>query len=130
MAAKFEIQSAQAGGYSWVLVSQGRTLATSPTYTTKAAAQNGMASFRAAAADAPLVDLTLPAPKTPAGKAARVTGRVLSRAVIEGGRAAETIEKVATKASKRTAKMATNAVETVVDAATGPKRKAPAKKRR
>ena len=124
MAANFEIQSPKAGEYRWVLVSQGRTLATSPGYASKAAAQNGMASFRTAAANAPLVDLTLPAAKTPAGKAARVTGRVLGRAVTTGGRAVEAVEKVAAKTTKRAAKTASNVVETAVDAATGPKRKA------
>jgi len=127
MAAKFEIQSPKAGEYRWVLVSQGRTLASSPTYTSKAAAQNGMASFRTAAANAPLVDVTL-RPATPAGKAARVTGRALGRAVIKGGRAVDTVEKAAAKATKRAAK-GTKALNSAAKA--GTKRAATtAKKRR
>jgi uncharacterized protein YegP (UPF0339 family) len=90
--AKFQIVITKAGQYRWVLLRRGCTLATSPTYASKAAAQNGMTSFRKAAADAPLVDVTLRAATTPAGKAGRVPGRAVGRAVVKSGRAVEQVE--------------------------------------
>jgi uncharacterized protein YegP (UPF0339 family) len=128
MAAKFEIQSPKAGEYRWVLVSQGRTLATSPAYTTKAAAQNGMASFRTAAGSAPLVDTTLRAARTPGGKAARATGGAVGRAVVKSGRAVETVQKAAARTTKRAAKETTKAVQSAAEAVTGPTRGGRAKK--
>ncbi|HYH50248.1 MAG TPA: DUF1508 domain-containing protein [Acidimicrobiia bacterium] len=122
MAAKFEIQSPKAGEFRWVLVSQGRTLATSPAYTSKAAAQNGMASFRTAAGNAPLIDTTLRAARTPAGKAARTTGRAVGRAVVKSGRAVEKAEKAAARTTKRATTETTRAVKSAAKAATAPKR--------
>ena len=115
LAAKFEVEQS-GSGYRWVLKSQGRTLATSPTYTSKAAAQNGMASFRTAAANAPLVDATLRAARTPAGKAGRATGRAVGRAVVKSGRAVEKVEKAAAKTTKRAAKTAATVTEAVAGA--------------
>lgn len=99
MAAKFVIRSPKAGEYHWVLLSQGRTLATGPSYTTKASAEKAIASMRQAAAGATVADLTLSAPKTPAGSAARTVGRVVARAVVRGGRAVEQGETAMVEAS-------------------------------
>lgn len=73
MAAKFEIRSPKSGEYSWVLLSQGRTLATGGSYKTKASAEKAVASMRAAVGGATVVDLTLPAARTSAGAAAEET---------------------------------------------------------
>lgn len=77
MAAKFEIRST-GGGWTWVATSQGRTLALGETYTTKAAAQNAIASLRKGAPTAPIVDLTLPAAKT-AAKATKQAAKKAAR---------------------------------------------------
>ena len=79
MAAKFEIRSPKAGQFRWVLVSQGRTLATSPTYARRALAEKSIDSFRMAAIAAPVTDLTVPAAQTTSGKVARVAGRAAGR---------------------------------------------------
>ena len=94
MAAKFEIRSPKAGQFRWVLVSQGRTLATGETYSRRALAQKSIDSFRMAATAAPVDDLTQ---ATAAGKVARVAGRVAAKAVVKGVRA---VEKVTAKAAK------------------------------
>ena len=52
MAAKFEIRQPKAGEFRWVLVSQGRTLATSESYTRKVSAEKAIESLRKAAASA------------------------------------------------------------------------------
>src|SRR4051812_20067153 len=83
VAAKFEIRSPKAGEFNWVLTSQGRTLATGESYTRKVSAEKAIASLRTAAGSATVVDLTLKPAKTPAGKAARVTGRAVARAVVK-----------------------------------------------
>ena len=49
MAAKFEVVQS-GGGYRWVLTSQGRTLATSESYSRRALAEKAITSFRMAAA--------------------------------------------------------------------------------
>ena len=97
MAAQFEIHRPKAGAYRWVLVSQGRILATSEAYNRRAAAEKAIVSFRMAAASAPVLDTTEP-PSETAGKAARATGRVLAKAVVKGARA---IEKLETKITKQ-----------------------------
>lgn len=79
MASKFEIRSPKAGQFHWVLVSQGRTLATSPTYPRRALAQKSIDSFRMAAIAAPVTDLTVPAAETTPGKMARAAGRTAGR---------------------------------------------------
>ncbi len=88
MAAKFEIHSPTAGTYRWVLVSQGRTLATSPAYSRRALAERSIDSFRMAARAAPVDDRTAAPAKTAPAKAARAAGRL-------AGRAAETVRKTA-----------------------------------
>jgi uncharacterized protein YegP (UPF0339 family) len=95
MAAKFEIHSPKAGEYQWVLVSQGRVLATSELYGRRALAEKAIVSFRMAAAAAPVIDTTMPAAKAPTGKVARATGRAAARAVLKGARAVEKAKKTA-----------------------------------
>ena len=69
MAAKFEIRSPKAGEFRWVLVSQGRTLATSESYTRKVSAEKAIESLRKAAATATVNDTTAkPAKKVAAAK--------------------------------------------------------------
>lgn len=79
MAAKFEIRSSKTGQFRWVLVSQGRTLATSPAYSRRALAEKSIDAFRMAAIAAPVSDLTVPAAKTTPGKMARAAGRTAGR---------------------------------------------------
>jgi len=100
MAAKFEIRSAKAGEYRWVLVSQGRILATSEVYRRKGLAEKAIVSFRMVAVNAPVSDTTRPAAKTPTRKAARATGQVLAKAVVKGARAVEKTDKAVAKATK------------------------------
>jgi len=87
VAAKFEIRQPKAGQFNWVLVSQGRTLATGEAYGRKVSAQNAIESLRKAAATATVADLTLPPAKTAPGKAARATGRAVGKAVVTAGTA-------------------------------------------
>ena len=92
MAAKFEIQSPKAGQYRWVLVSQGRVLATSEAYSRRSLAEKAIVPFRMAAVNAPVIDTTLPGETTATGKAARATGRALAKAIVKGGGAIEKAE--------------------------------------
>jgi uncharacterized protein YegP (UPF0339 family) len=69
VAAKFEIRQPKAGEFRWVLVSQGRTLATSESYTRKVSAEKAIESLRKAAATATVNDTTAkPAKKVAAAK--------------------------------------------------------------
>ena len=116
MAAKFEIRSPEAGQYRWVLVSQGRTLATGPAYARKGLALKAIDSFRMAAIAAPVDDQTRAPARTAAGKVARVAGRVAAKAVVKGARAVEKVEETAVKApaaAKKTVKRAATKVEKV-----------------
>lgn len=79
MASKFEIRSPKAGQFRWVLISQGRTLATSPVYTRRALAEKSIDSFRMAAIAAPVTDLTVPVSETTPGRMARAAGRTAGR---------------------------------------------------
>jgi uncharacterized protein YegP (UPF0339 family) len=99
--AKFEIRPVN-GGWTWVVTSQGRTLASGETYARRAQAEKAVVSFRTAAVNAPVIDTTIPAAKTATGKAARATGRVLGKAVVKSGRAVEKVEKTAAGAAKKT----------------------------
>ena len=57
--ATFEIKEAKNGQYVFNLkAGNGEIIATSETYTTKAAAQNGIESVRRNAGDAKIIDLT------------------------------------------------------------------------
>jgi uncharacterized protein YegP (UPF0339 family) len=108
MAAKFEIRSPKAGEVRWVLVSQGRTLATSEAYSRRGSAEKAIDSFRLAAIGAPVIDTTAPAAKTATRTAARAAGRLVGKSVVKSGRAGEKIEKTA---AKSTAKRAAKTVE-------------------
>lgn len=101
MAAKFEVR-ASGSGFQWVLSSQGRTLATSPTYSRRALAEKAIVSFRMAAIAAPVNDTTPTrgtAPSAPIAKAARTTGRVVGKAADATTKAARTAVKVAKQAA-------------------------------
>jgi uncharacterized protein YegP (UPF0339 family) len=105
MAAKFEIRSPKAGEFSWVLRSQGRTLATGETYGRKVSCVNAIESFRKAA-PAATVDDTTP---TRAGKkagAAKTTAKA-------AGRTAQTTAKVAAKTGRTAKKAAAGAAKKV-----------------
>lgn len=66
MAAKFEISSPKPGQFSWVLKSQGRTLATGESYARRVSAEKAIESLRKAVATATVADLTLKPAKTAA----------------------------------------------------------------
>jgi uncharacterized protein YegP (UPF0339 family) len=73
VAAKFEIRSATAGEFRWVLVSQGRTLATSEAYKRKVSAEKAIGSLRKAAATASVADLTVAPAKNAAAPRKRTS---------------------------------------------------------
>jgi uncharacterized protein YegP (UPF0339 family) len=102
--AKFEIRSTKPGRYTWVLTSQGRTLAIGEEYSRRNLAEKAIVPFRMAAVAAPVIDTTVAAADTLSGKAARATGRALAKAVVKGGRAVEKVEKTAAKTAKRAAR--------------------------
>ena len=59
MAGKFVLTKTKNGGYAWVLkAGNGETIAQSETYTTKAAAKNGIESVKKNAGDADVDDQT------------------------------------------------------------------------
>src|SRR5688572_7006954 len=70
MAAKFEVSSNGKGGFSWILTSQGRTLAHSEPYSRKASCLNAIVSLRKAAATATVSDGTVASTSTAAAKPA------------------------------------------------------------
>src|SRR6266446_8636201 len=98
MAAKFEVRSPKTGEFRWVLISQGRTLATSEPYSRKVSAEKAIESLRKAAATATVNDTTVkPAAAKPvAAKAARATGKAIGKAA--------TTRKTAKTAAKAAAK--------------------------
>lgn len=104
MAAKFEIRSSKTGQFRWVLISQGRTLATSPAYTRRALAEKSIDSFRMAAIAAPVNDLTVPASQTTPGKVARAAGRTAGKTVAKSAAAVEKAENAVAKPAKRVAR--------------------------
>jgi uncharacterized protein YegP (UPF0339 family) len=69
VAAKFVLEKDPAGRFRFRLVSQGRVLASSESYTTKRAAQNAIASVKSGAASATVDDATQP------GTSERAAGR-------------------------------------------------------
>jgi DNA-binding protein HU-beta len=103
MAAKFEVRSPKAGEFRWVLVSQGRTLATSESYTRKVSAEKAIESLREAAGTATVADLTLAAAKTTAKRAAKKVEKAAAKtpaaAKTTAKRAAKKVEKVTKKAA-------------------------------
>jgi uncharacterized protein YegP (UPF0339 family) len=122
MAAKFEIRSAKAGEFNWVLTSQGRTLATGESYTRKGSAEKAIDSLRKAASTATVADLTLPPAKTAPGTAAVKAATKATKAV-KGAKAVKSAKKTAkaTKSTKTAKKAASGARKT---ASSGRKRTA------
>jgi uncharacterized protein YegP (UPF0339 family) len=116
MSAKFEIRSPKAGEFRWVLVSQGRTLATSPGYRRKGSAEKAIDSFRMAAIAAPVADQSPTRSKSAPGKVARVAGRAVGKAVVNSRRALETAEKTVAKAPAAARSTAKRPARTVRDA--------------
>lgn len=109
MAAKFEIRPTGTGQFTWVLVSQGRTLATGEPYARRAMAEKAVASLRSAVGGATVADLTAK-PKPAAAKATRTAKPA----------------KAATRAAKAT-KKATGAAKParVAKKAAAPRKRAP-----
>jgi uncharacterized protein YegP (UPF0339 family) len=122
MAAKFEIRQPKAGEFRWVLVSQGRTLATSEAYSRRESAEHAVDPFRLAAIGAPVIDTTVPAAKTATRQAARAAGRLVGKSVVKSGRAVEKVEKKAAKATKKATKTVAKAAETAKQSAAARKR--------
>jgi uncharacterized protein YegP (UPF0339 family) len=118
VAAKFEIRSPKAGEYRWILVSQGRTLATSEAYSRRGSAEKAIDSFRLAAIGAPVIDTTVPAAKTATRTAARVLGRAVGKSVVKSGRVVEKAEKKAAKATKKVTRTVAKAARTATASAT------------
>jgi uncharacterized protein len=84
VAAKFVLEKDPAGRFQFRLVSQGRVLASSESYTTKRAAQNAIASVKSGAASATVDDTTQPdnaerAPGRPAKKLASVAKKAVKQ---------------------------------------------------
>lgn len=84
MAAKFVLEKDPAGRFQFRLVSQGRVLASSESYTTKRAAQNAIASVKSGAASATVDDTTQPetaerAPGRPAKKLASAVKKAVKQ---------------------------------------------------
>jgi len=98
VAAKFEISSAKAGQFNWVLKSQGRTLATGESYSRKASAEKAIESLRKAVAGAAVSDLTVKA--APAKAAAAKPARA-AKATKTASKAAKTASKATTKRAKK-----------------------------
>jgi uncharacterized protein YegP (UPF0339 family) len=103
MAAKFEVTQTKPGEFRWVLTSQGRTLATSPTYTRKVSCVKAIESLRKAATDAPVDDTTV---KPAAAKAAAPAKATPAKAAAKPAKAIAKTAKTAAKAAAKTAKTA------------------------
>jgi len=102
MAAKFEIAS-KAGQFTWVLKSQGRTLATGEAYRQRAAAQKAIESLRKAVAGATVSDLTVKPKPAPAktAKAAKAAAPARKGAAATRTTKATTASATAKKATPR-----------------------------
>jgi uncharacterized protein YegP (UPF0339 family) len=111
MAAKFEIRPVGVGTFSWVLLSQGRILATGEPYRRRATAEKAVESLRKAAAGATLSDLTVKAKAAPAKAAAkRAAGPGKAKAsAATPAKAMRKARKVAKPASKAATKRASKA---------------------
>jgi uncharacterized protein len=82
VAAKFVLEKDPAGRFQFRLVSQGRVLASSESYTTKRAAQNAIASVKSGAASATVEDTTQPeAPERAPGRPAKKVASGVKKAV-------------------------------------------------
>jgi uncharacterized protein YegP (UPF0339 family) len=111
VAAKFVLEKDPAGRFRFRLVSQGRVLASSESYTTKRAAQNAIASVKAGAGSATVDDTTQPAaPERTAGRKAPTAKKSAAKAAKSGKKA---VRRTAAAASKKTS---------------GPRKRAAAKK--
>jgi uncharacterized protein YegP (UPF0339 family) len=109
MATKFVLEKDAAGRFRFRLLSQGRILASSESYTTKRAAQNAIASVKSGASGAVIDDTTAPpAPEKAPGRPAKAA-------------------KTATKAVKAVRKRATKATKAATAAAPTPAKRAPRK---
>lgn len=84
MAAKFEIRSAKAGEYTWVVTSQGRTLATGESYSRRASAEKAVEAFRKAVPTATIVDLTVKAPAKAPTKSTKAAKKPAAKAIKTG----------------------------------------------
>jgi uncharacterized protein YegP (UPF0339 family) len=96
MAAKFEIRSPKAGEFRWVLISQGRTLATGEAYPRRVSCVKAIGSLRKAAPTAKVDDTTL---KSAAGKPAAKPPTAAKRTV---SKAAKAVEQTAAKTARKT----------------------------
>jgi uncharacterized protein YegP (UPF0339 family) len=81
VATKFVLEKDSAGRFRFRLLSQGRVLASSESYTTKRAAQNAIASVKSGASGAVIDDTTAPAaPEKAPGRPAKAA-KVAEKAV-------------------------------------------------
>jgi uncharacterized protein YegP (UPF0339 family) len=104
VAAKFVLEKDPAGRFRFRLVSQGRVLASSESYTTKRAAQNAIASVKSGAASATVDDATQPetserAPGRPAKAAKKRPAGVKKAVTRKQAAATSSAPSVARKAS-------------------------------
>ena len=96
MATKFVLEKDAAGRFRFRLLSQGRVLASSESYTTKRAAQNAIASVKSGASGAVIDDTTAPAaPEKAPGRPAK-TAKTAEKTV----KAVKAVRKRAAAASK------------------------------
>ena len=85
MPAKIQVKKQAAGGFQFVLVGQnGKTIATSELYASKASCMNGVKAMQRAATSAQVEDQTtkewLPRQAPPVAKAARKVGKAVGKA--------------------------------------------------
>ena len=105
MATKFVLEKDSAGRFRFRLLSQGRVLASSESYTTKRAAQNAIASVKSGAGGAVIDDTTQPQPpeKAPGrpAKAAKATKRTVKAAkAVKAVKAVRAVKKRAKAVAK------------------------------
>jgi uncharacterized protein len=116
VATKFVLEKDSAGRFRFRLLSQGRVLASSESYTTKRAAQNAIASVKSGAAGAVIDDTTAPqAPERAPGRPAKATKT-----------AKKTVKAV--RAVKKRAKAVANAAVAPTPAKRAPRKTAARKK--
>jgi uncharacterized protein YegP (UPF0339 family) len=120
VATKFVLEKDSAGRFRFRLLSQGRILASSESYTTKRAAQNAIASVKSGAPGAVVDDTTQPQ------TADRPPGRP-AKAVKAANKTAKKTVKAAKKTVKAVKKRTRSAAKAVVAAAPAPAKRAPRK---
>jgi uncharacterized protein YegP (UPF0339 family) len=96
VATKFVLEKDPAGRFRFRLLSQGRVLASSESYTTKRAAQNAIASVKSGASGAVIDDTTAP----PAAEKAPGRPAKAAKAAKVATKAVKAVKKRATKAAK------------------------------